>query len=428
MKRPPSRFASRRTALVVVFAASTILASCMTGSGIGGAPRRRLISQSVRTDPWVSMTPVDDGRLVVQFDFRSPEAPMDTIFAISQSGAYTEHWSRAPVQLRFRNGSLAAYNGGTFENAGDLAVAPDRWYTFVVHVSPAERRYSVSRLTEDGSQTVFDGVVFARQSFPSRLDAIGFASELPWRCRIRRLAVAHAPGKPFSSASRDSGFAESDEPWSPALDTTLVHAERDGFVMIEAEHYAYQVNTDSRKWLVIPHATELDVTDPDPAHLADAGGGAYVEVLPDTRTTHESEPLRHGENFFDIPGSGPILKYFVYFRNPGTYWVWGRVYSTGTEDNGLHVGIDGRWPKSGARMQWSDGKHSWKWDNRQRTAELHTGVPLAIFLEVEEPGIHTVAVSAREDGTELDAILLTSTRRFHPPEGKNPPETVLTGK
>jgi hypothetical protein len=55
-------------------------------------------------------------------------------------------------------------------------------------------------------------------------------------------------------------------------------------------------------------------------------------------------------------------------------------------------------------------------------------VPLAIFLEVEEPGIHSVAVSAREDGTELDAILLTSTRRFHPPEGKNPPETVLAGK
>ena len=38
----------------------------------------------------------------------------------------------------------------------------------------------------------------------------------------------------------------------------------------------------------------------------------------------------------------------------------------GSEDNGVHVGLDGRWPESGQRWQ-TVQKQQWAWDCKQRT-------------------------------------------------------------
>jgi hypothetical protein len=121
-------------------------------------------------------------------------------------------------------------------------------------------------------------------------------------------------------------------------------------------------------------ATPRDTTTPlvgpdgDPPHLAGASGGAYLEILPDTRRTHD-DPLVPGENFTNEPGHVGVLHYKVHVTTAGRYYVWVRAYSTGTEDNGLHVGLNGRWPASGQRMQWCEGKDSWRWESRQRTAQ-----------------------------------------------------------
>ena len=84
-----------------------------------------------------------------------------------------------------------------------------------------------------------------------------------------------------------------------------------------------------------------------------------------------------------------------------------RTCCTGTEDNGLHVGLDGDWPASGARLQFT-GKHGqWQWDSRQRTNKVHTGVLGQIWLDVDKPGLHTIMFSMREDGFEFDRFMLT---------------------
>jgi len=182
-----------------------------------------------------------------------------------------------------------------------------------------------------------------------------------------------------------------------------VPTEADGLLEVEAESFDRQTLTEVRKWEVISTG----------AHAKSASGNAYVEVLPDTRETHDDKLIR-GENFTNEPGVMAVLEYDVSITNPGRYFVWVRAYSTGTEDNGIHVGIDGTWPESGQRMQWCEGKNVWTWASKQRTAEQHCGVPGLIWLDVDKPGRHTVMFSMREDGFEMDAWSLASDPGFIP--------------
>ena len=176
--------------------------------------------------------------------------------------------------------------------------------------------------------------------------------------------------------------------------------ERDGIIAVEAEHFHENSSNESpRDWYVVsaseaPPASEV-------AHAASASGNAYVEGLPDTRVTHD-DSLIVGTNFYPEPGIVPILSYNIWINNPGTYTVWVRACSTGTEDNGIHVGLNGDWPALGQRIQWCDGKGEWTWSAAQRRDENHCGVPRTIQLNIEEPGKHTIHFSMREDGFEFD--------------------------
>ena len=194
------------------------------------------------------------------------------------------------------------------------------------------------------------------------------------------------------------------------------------------KHFLRQTQTDQRRW----HLTHSDLTpdispDGDPNHVAGASGGAYLEILPDTRRTHADKLIR-GENFSPQPGKMAVLHYQVHIENPGRYYVWVRAYSTGSEDNGLHVGIDGQWPASGQRLQWCEGKQTWRWESKQRTAEHHCGEPHKIFLDIDQPGAHTIHFSMREDGFEFDKWLMTKNRDFVRPLGPGPGSRVQQGE
>lgn len=213
----------------------------------------------------------------------------------------------------------------------------------------------------------------------------------------------------------------------PFVDKSLVFAEENGIVAVEAEHFAGQTLTDLRGW----HLTHLKATpsiepDGDPAHVAGASGGAYLEILPDTRRTHDDKLIR-GTNFSPQAGKMAVLHYQVNITTPGRYYVWVRAYSTGSEDNGLHVGLDGRWPESGQRLQWCEGKRSWRWESKQRTQAQHCGEAHKIYLDIEKPGEHTISFSMREDGFEFDKWLMTTSRDFPRPAGVGPRSNVLKG-
>jgi hypothetical protein len=201
-----------------------------------------------------------------------------------------------------------------------------------------------------------------------------------------------------------------------------VFEETGGLIAAEAEHFTVQTETETRKWYITSTTQTPEVSsDGDKSHADSASSGAYIEILPDTRQNH-SMKLIHGQNFSNEPGKLGVLVYPVHFKTPGRYYVWVRAYSTGSEDNGLHVGIDGTWPESGQRLQWCEGKKSWRWESMQRTEAQHCGEPYKIYLEIEQPGLHTIEFSMREDGFEFDKWLMTKDRNFTRPKGPGPSE------
>lgn len=183
-------------------------------------------------------------------------------------------------------------------------------------------------------------------------------------------------------------------------------------ITVDAEQYATQEKDSVRRWHL------LTATHPAPAGVdatfhPGAWDNAYMKVLPDTRRTH-ADKLIAGENFSNTPGELAVLNYRVNFPSAGRYFVWVRAYSTGSEDNGIHVGLDGEWPESGRRMQWCEGKDTWRWESKQRTEANHCGEPGKIYLDVPSAGWRRVSFSMREDGFEFDRFTLTTNPNFTP--------------
>ena len=199
-----------------------------------------------------------------------------------------------------------------------------------------------------------------------------------------------------------------------------IFEEKEGRVFVEAEHFYVKskIGQDlDRAWRV--RNANSGLTD---LHTEGASGSQYLEILPDTRTTHD-DALIPGINFTNSPGQEAEVSYRIYFHTPGKYFVWVRAYSSGSEDNGVHVGLNGKWPNSGRRMQWCEGKNAWTWASKQRTAEKHCGVEEQIFLEIPYPGLHTISFSMREDGFEMDKFALT--QAYTQPEGMGEKENLL---
>ena len=231
-----------------------------------------------------------------------------------------------------------------------------------------------------------------------------------------------------STAVLSFGQGNADQTKRPIAGVDLAFDEVDGLAAVEAEHFYKQSANDVRAWYITSSKSVPGVTpDGDPPHVAGASGGAYVEILPDTRRTH-GDKLVGGENFSNEAGKMGVLHYKVHINNPGRYYVWVRAHSTGSEDNGLHVGLNGEWPATGQRLQWCEGKQTWRWDSKQRTQEVHCGEPYKIYLDIEKPGVHEIQFSMREDGFEFDKFILTKEREFARPADAGPKPEVKRGQ
>lgn len=227
-----------------------------------------------------------------------------------------------------------------------------------------------------------------------------------WRVAVVAIVAAAAAGDAVTPAPPDA---------------KTVAEEKDGYVAVEAEAFVAQHKDDVRRWYITRPGEKPPAAgaDGDPSHADSASGKAYLEILPDTRRTHDDK-LTRSENFADKGGIMAIVDYPVKFNTPGRYYVWVRAYSTGSEDNGIHVGLNGAWPESGQRLQWCEGKNTWRWESKQRTPQNHCGEPHKIFLDIDKPGVHVISFSMREDGFEFDQFLLTTSRDFARPEGPAP--------
>lgn len=234
--------------------------------------------------------------------------------------------------------------------------------------------------------------------------------------------------------------------------------EVDGLVVFEAENYFEQVRDEWTRWYPFvadgpapdvmcrtnvtcgdgnaPDCNQYGECDGDDVDPSEASNGTYLEALPDRRRD-DSEPGTGGQiGVVNNPDMGPTLRYRVQFTTPGRYYVWIHARGQGPAANGLHVGIDDTWPRnelrdaSSMRMQFANG---WRWTQTRRGQNMHTGVSAGggvslrdanIWLEVDAAGVHTIQLGMREDGLEIDKIIMSTDPEFEP-SGLEQPETTL---
>jgi len=205
----------------------------------------------------------------------------------------------------------------------------------------------------------------------------------------------------------------------PLVKDDVVFEEMDGRLVVEAEAFFSQTNTEKRAWHITSAALTPNVgRDIDPPHFADAGGAAYIEVLPDTGNNPVGP--REGESISDMGGAMAVASYHVHFNNPGRYYIWVRALGTDGDDNTLHFGMDGAWPTNSVRMHHAGGGE-WQWFCRHRQ---HKGT---LYLDVINTGPHVVSLSMREDGCEVDRFILTTNEKFIAPTNSGPVVNLKSG-
>lgn len=189
-------------------------------------------------------------------------------------------------------------------------------------------------------------------------------------------------------------------------------------IVIEAEEF----DSKDDRWILTTPSTPAQSDDPDGNHSDTAFGNAYLELLPDIRVTHE-DVFGTGEqqSFWGNGNSAPRATYTVNFPEAGRYHIHVRALSTGTEDNGLHVGLNAAFPASAARVQACSAGRGWTWTSRQRDSggAGSCGVDWSLWLDIPSAGVHEVHAAPREDGFELDRLMLIKdqsdgTRRCRP--------------
>ena len=166
---------------------------------------------------------------------------------------------------------------------------------------------------------------------------------------------------------------------------------KDGQIVIEAEHFHANVKKDALHWALVK----------EPAGFS--GEGA-MEAKP-------NDDVNNNEDFVTL---SPRLDYTVNFAKAGKYRVWIRGWGRGDSDNSCHVGLDGKAVDSADRIG-EFPTEEWAWLN-----DTHDNEPAVI--EVKEAGVRTLNVWMREDGFILDKILLTRDEK-HVPKDKGPAES-----
>jgi Gylcosyl hydrolase family 115 C-terminal domain len=171
-------------------------------------------------------------------------------------------------------------------------------------------------------------------------------------------------------------------------------------VAAEAEDFYRQSMTDTRMWhLTTERQAPAIGPDSDAVRIDGASGSAYLELLPDLRQKDEDK-MHNASSIYQLGGKAAVLTYMVQFKNPGRYYVWLRARAHDGDDNTLHVGLNDQWPESGKKMTFQG--RNWNWSNMQRD----TKAPISIDVPVA--GIHRLHLSMREDGAEIDRLVITA--------------------
>ncbi len=203
------------------------------------------------------------------------------------------------------------------------------------------------------------------------------------------------------AAGGDEGFLYLFQ-FNPPLEKPLIlQADaQEGLISIEAEDFDANVPQGAHRWEVVADTN--------------ASGGKKVQALPDNASSGHG--MDRDFQTWDPVKDSPKLDYRVRFTEPGKYYVWTRAQGVDHYANSYHVGVNGRPVESADRMENLSEGYEWVWSNRTKDPEPAT-------VEITDAGPATLNVWMREDGVELDKIVLVRSDDYAP-DGLGPEATL----
>jgi hypothetical protein len=107
----------------------------------------------------------------------------------------------------------------------------------------------------------------------------------------------------------------------------------------------------------------------------------------------------------------PRLDYLIHFPAKGRYTVWMRSFGAHPGSDSVHYGLDMQCPDRMKNYHIGNGRFQWT-----RKADW--------IFQVDKPGMHTLNVWMREDGSAFDKLVITSDLGLKQPEGKGPKQSA----
>lgn len=161
----------------------------------------------------------------------------------------------------------------------------------------------------------------------------------------------------------------------------IVVQESDEPIVIEAEDYAFASPGATHQWVVLEE-------------MANASHQRVVVAMPNNGTM-VPDPN---------PSTTAALIYSIRVATPGTYYVWVRAGGDGGADNSVHIGVDKIPIETAKAVEGNAKRYTW-WSRTRQSGRAR--VQLSV-------GEHQLWMWMREDGTEVDQIILTLDSSFIP--------------
>jgi hypothetical protein len=124
-------------------------------------------------------------------------------------------------------------------------------------------------------------------------------------------------------------------------------------------------------------------------------GRGAMQALPDSGRPAANNPAT----------DSPRLDYRINFVRTGTHYLWVRMFGVDGSGDSCHAGLDGEALSSLKKItSYTSGRYYWESRRVQSRAKF----------EVPTPGVHTLNIWMREDGTVVDCVVVTSSKSYKP--------------
>ncbi len=218
-------------------------------------------------------------------------------------------------------------------------------------------------------------------------EALGSFTTSSTDAAISSVAPGLLVSRTYNSRNRRTSGQLFGPGWSSSLDSKLAYIPSGqasvsvgGQVVLEAEVSDMSTVVNNKTWNTVAGVT--------------GSSGPMIQAVPNINSAAIDSA---------VTTTSPRVDYQVNFAAAGTYKVWVRGYGSTSNDNSIHIGLNGIVSNSVA----VNGTGTLSWSNVSETSA-------SVTITVPTAGLYTVNVWMREDGTILDKIILTTDTAFVP--------------